>query len=249
MAPRRWPARRPPDRAAPTRSRSTFNNGVAGPVTQNFTLTVQQPPLFTSANSTTFTVGTPGTFTLTASGVPGGDHHQHGRYAANRCDLHVGDARARRNRDADRSVPAAVHGDQRRDAGCDAELHAHRRCPAITVNPSTLPDGLFNTAYGPVTFTQTGSTGSSFTWSATGLPTGICHCADDRHRVRHADQHGVQCRRSPSPSPTTSAARACGTRRSPSGRWRATTRSVTPSATRNWRSERWAPCRRRRLPC
>ena len=31
---------------------------------------MQQPPLFTSANSTTFTVGTPGTFTLTASGVP-----------------------------------------------------------------------------------------------------------------------------------------------------------------------------------
>src|SRR5262249_41106074 len=47
-------------------------------------------------------------------------------------------------------------------------------CPAITVNPSTaMPDGLFQTAYGPVTFTQTGSTGSSFTWSATGLPTGL----------------------------------------------------------------------------
>jgi hypothetical protein len=46
-------------------------------------------------------------------------------------------------------------------------------CPAITVNPSTLPDGLFNTAYGPVTFSQTGSTGSSFTWSQTGLPAGL----------------------------------------------------------------------------
>src|SRR5262249_33067353 len=50
----------------------TFNNGVGGPaVTQTFTLTVNQPPLFTSANSTTFTVGTAATpFTVTASGFP-----------------------------------------------------------------------------------------------------------------------------------------------------------------------------------
>jgi hypothetical protein len=46
-------------------------------------------------------------------------------------------------------------------------------CPAITVNPATMPEGLFQTAYGPVTFTQTGSTGTTITWSATGLPAGL----------------------------------------------------------------------------
>ena len=46
-------------------------------------------------------------------------------------------------------------------------------CPAITVNPATMTDGLYQVAYAGVTFTQTGSTGSSITWSATGLPAGV----------------------------------------------------------------------------
>ena len=37
---------------------------------QNFTLTVNQAPAFTSANSTTFVVGTNGSFNVTASGFP-----------------------------------------------------------------------------------------------------------------------------------------------------------------------------------
>src|SRR5256714_10935297 len=38
--------------------------------TQNFTLTVQQAPSITSANSATFKVGTAGTFTVTTTGFP-----------------------------------------------------------------------------------------------------------------------------------------------------------------------------------
>src|SRR5262249_6364143 len=41
---------------------------------------------------------------------------------------------------------------------------------------TAMPDGLFNTTYAGTTFTQTGSTGTSFTWSVTsvpGLPTGL----------------------------------------------------------------------------
>ncbi|OLC91221.1 MAG: hypothetical protein AUH86_21110 [Acidobacteria bacterium 13_1_40CM_4_58_4] len=48
----------------------TASNGVGTAATQNFTLTVGQPPAITSANSTTFTVGTAGTFTVTATGFP-----------------------------------------------------------------------------------------------------------------------------------------------------------------------------------
>jgi large repetitive protein len=43
---------------------------VVGSATQLFTLTVQQGPAFTSANNTTFTVGTAGTFTVTTTGFP-----------------------------------------------------------------------------------------------------------------------------------------------------------------------------------
>ena len=45
-------------------------NGVGSPATQKFTLTVRQAPAITSDNSTTFMVGTAGTFTVTASGTP-----------------------------------------------------------------------------------------------------------------------------------------------------------------------------------
>jgi len=48
----------------------TATNSVSSP-TQNFTLTVDQAPaITTSPTSTTFTVGTPGSFTMTATGFP-----------------------------------------------------------------------------------------------------------------------------------------------------------------------------------
>ena len=46
------------------------HNGVGTDASQAFTLTVNQAPAVTSANSTSFAVGTAGTFTVTATGVP-----------------------------------------------------------------------------------------------------------------------------------------------------------------------------------
>ena len=48
----------------------TASNGVLPNATQSFTLTVASVPVITSDTSTTFTVGTPGTFTPTATGSP-----------------------------------------------------------------------------------------------------------------------------------------------------------------------------------
>jgi hypothetical protein len=48
----------------------TANNGVTPNATQNFTLTVNQPPAITSANNVTFKVGTAGTFSVTTTGFP-----------------------------------------------------------------------------------------------------------------------------------------------------------------------------------
>ncbi len=48
----------------------TANNGVSPDSTQTFALTVNQAPTITSANSTTFTVGTAGSFAIIASGTP-----------------------------------------------------------------------------------------------------------------------------------------------------------------------------------
>jgi len=48
----------------------TATNGVSPDATQTFTLTVFQIPQITSATSTTFTVGSSGSFTVTANGYP-----------------------------------------------------------------------------------------------------------------------------------------------------------------------------------
>ncbi len=48
----------------------TAQNGIGSPVTQPFTLTVNQPPAITSANNTTFTVGAAGSFTVGTTGIP-----------------------------------------------------------------------------------------------------------------------------------------------------------------------------------
>ncbi|MGI8664885.1 MAG: beta strand repeat-containing protein, partial [Jatrophihabitans sp.] len=48
----------------------TANNGVNPNATQTLTVTVGQPPAFTSASTTTFTRGTAGSFTVTTTGIP-----------------------------------------------------------------------------------------------------------------------------------------------------------------------------------
>ncbi len=48
----------------------TAQNGIATAASQNFTLNVNQAPAITSANNTTFTVGSAGSFTITATGTP-----------------------------------------------------------------------------------------------------------------------------------------------------------------------------------
>jgi hypothetical protein len=48
----------------------TASNGISPNAAQTFTLTVDQAPSITSANNTTFTVGTAGSFTATGTGYP-----------------------------------------------------------------------------------------------------------------------------------------------------------------------------------
>src|SRR4051794_5277204 len=50
----------------------TADNGVSPNASQNFTLTVNQPPAITSANNITFTTNVPGAFTVTTTGFPTG---------------------------------------------------------------------------------------------------------------------------------------------------------------------------------
>lgn len=48
----------------------TATNGIGSPVTQSFTIVLQQAPAFTSANNATFAYGVPNSFTVTTTGFP-----------------------------------------------------------------------------------------------------------------------------------------------------------------------------------
>ncbi len=56
----------------------TAQNGVGSPATQPFTIIVQQPPSFTSANNTVFVYGVPNSFTVTTAAFPVASIHESG---------------------------------------------------------------------------------------------------------------------------------------------------------------------------
>ncbi len=154
----------------------TINNGVGGNVVQNFTLNVNQAPTITSGNADTFTVGTADSFAVTAGGLPTptlsvagtlptGVTFTPGTGALAGTPTQTGTFNTIQFTAANGIVPNAVQS-----------FTLNVVCPAITVNPATMPEGFFQVAYAGgagVAFTQTGSTGSTITWSATGLPAGL----------------------------------------------------------------------------
>jgi hypothetical protein len=145
---------------------------------QTFTLLVHQTPSITSGNAVTFVVGTPGRFTVTATGLPtpvltrGGVPLPSGLSFV---DNGNGSGSLGGTPAAGTGGTYALSFTAANGVGADA-MQAFTltvACPAITVSPIALGDGLYNVAYGPVTFTASGSTGSSFTWASSGLPNGL----------------------------------------------------------------------------
>ena len=114
-----------------------------------------------AGNTDTFTVGT-------ADRLHGHDHRVSGadrvadRRAAGRRHVHrprgACSAGPRRKRASFPLVFTATNGTPP-DATQNFTLNVV--CPAIVVNPATITDGLYQVAHAGVTFTQTGSTGSS----------------------------------------------------------------------------------------
>jgi large repetitive protein len=150
----------------------TAANGALPNAVQAFTLNVQQPPAITSANNTTFTVGTPGTFTVTTTGFPAPTVSQTGTLPSGVTFTPATKVLAGTATQTG-AFPLVFTATNAVPPDATQNFTLNVVCPAITVNPAVMPDGLYLTAYGPVTFSQTGSTGSTITWSATGLPAGL----------------------------------------------------------------------------
>jgi hypothetical protein len=150
----------------------TAANGALPNAVQSFTLNVEEAPAITSVNSTTFTVGAPGTFTVTTTGFPVPTVSQTGTLPTGvtftpATNVLAGTAT---QTGAFPIVFTATNGVPP-DATQNFTLNVV--CPAITVTPLVMTDGLYQTLYAGVDFNQTGSTGSIFTWGATGLPAGL----------------------------------------------------------------------------
>jgi hypothetical protein len=139
---------------------------------QAFTLNVQAPPAITSANSATFTVGTPGTFTVTTTGFPTPTVSQTGTLPTGVTFTPATRVLAGTATQTG-AFPLVFTATNAVPPDATQNFTLNVVCPTITVTPLVMPEGLFQTVYPGVDFNQTGSTGSSFTWGATGLPAGL----------------------------------------------------------------------------
>lgn len=151
----------------------TASNGVGTAATQSFELVVQASPAFTSASSTAFTVGTAGSFTVTASGSPSPTLSASGALPAGvTFNAATGELAGTAT---ETGTFAAIQFSATNGVPPDAiqDFTLTVSCPAIAISATALPDGTYNTAYGPIGFTATGSTGVSLTWTAPGLPPGL----------------------------------------------------------------------------
>jgi hypothetical protein len=152
------------------------NDGVNPVVDQNFTLTVNDAPAITSANSATFNVGMSSTFTVTSTGFPTPALTETGALPTGVTFTDNGDSTGTLTGTPTQSGVFPIQFQAANGVLPDATQNFTLTvgCPAITVTPTgALADGLFGVPYGPINFMQTGSTGSSITWSATGLPLGL----------------------------------------------------------------------------
>ena len=150
----------------------TAANGALPDAVQAFTLAVQQPPAITSAASTTFTVGAPGTFTVTTTGFPTPTVSQTGTLPTGvtftPATRVLGGTATQTG-----AFPLVFTATNSVSPDATQNFTLNVVCPAITVTPLVMPDGLYQTAYAGVDFNQAGSTGTTFTWGATGLPAGL----------------------------------------------------------------------------
>ena len=157
----------------------TANNGVVPNATQAFTLTVQQAPAITSANTTTFMPGVAGSFTVTTSGFP-----TNASMVISETGTLPGGVTFVNNNDGTATLagtPAAltqnaspygltITANNGVAPNATQAFTLNVVCPVITVNGS-IADQLYNTPMTPTTFTQSGGNGA-ISWTASGLAPG-----------------------------------------------------------------------------
>ncbi|MEO6689606.1 MAG: putative Ig domain-containing protein, partial [Dokdonella sp.] len=150
----------------------TATNGVGAPATQNFTLTVNQAPQITSANSVSFAIGVPNTFTVTSTGFPAPTLSETGALPSG-VTFNTGTGALAGTPGAGTAGvwPISFGANNGVGAPANQAFTLTVTCPTINV-AGTLPNGLYGQPYGPQSFTQTNGI-APIAWSASGLPAGL----------------------------------------------------------------------------
>jgi len=153
----------------------TASNGVGAPAVQAFTLTVNEAPVFTSAAAATFPIGVPGSFAVTSTGFPVPALSASGALPTGVAfvDNGAGNGVLSGTPAAGTAgtYPISLTASNGVGGPVTQAFTLTVTCPPISVSGS-LPDGLYQTAYGPQAFTQSGGT-PAIAWSASGLPAGL----------------------------------------------------------------------------
>jgi len=157
----------------------TASNGVGSPAVQNFTLTVNQAPAITSGNAATFTIGVPGSFSVTSTGFPTAGLVQGGATlptGVTFVDNLNGTGTLSGTPATGTAGPYALTFTASNGVGSPAvqNFTLTVACPAITVSPAAgaLPGATFQQAYSQ-TFTAAGGSSHTFSITAGALPTGL----------------------------------------------------------------------------
>ena len=149
-------------------------NGILPNATQNFTLTVQQPPSLSGTPPSPTTVGQPYSFSFTVGGSPTPALTVTTGVLPTGMDL-TGNTLSGTPTAPGDFTGITVTADNGVSPSASVNFGINVVCPVITVNPTILANGVYQQSYGPANFSQVGSTGSTFTWtiSAGALPPGL----------------------------------------------------------------------------
>ena len=155
----------------------TASNGVSPAATQPFTLNVIQAPAFTSAASTSFTIGTAGTFTVTTTGVPASVITRTGTLPSGVTFVDNGNGTATLSgtpaAGTNVASPYAQLFSATNLAGTALQNFNLAICGVVGASPATLPQPTRTNAYS-TTLAGTGGTAPySFSLASGALPTGL----------------------------------------------------------------------------
>jgi hypothetical protein len=153
----------------------TATNGIGAPAVQAFTLTVNQAPAITSGNAASFPIGNASNFAVTSTGFPTPALSAAGALPSGVTFSDNGSGNGSLSGTPGAGTagiyPITLTATNGVGSPATQAFTLTVSCPAITVSGS-LPDGLYQTTYGPQTFTQSGGV-PAITWSASGLPAGL----------------------------------------------------------------------------